>query len=207
MKTKTINIYEFKELSDQAKENVIAWYRSHLDEIDYNFNEIIDTLEKFCGLFDIKLKNFTLGNYTDIICNYNCDDIEVKGLRLRTWLINNFYSDLYKPKFLCITNGHYGAIGIGSKTKYSKVFIDNNCVLTGCCYDYDILDPIYNFIEKFDIKKDRYTTLEDLLSDCVRNYENIIEKHVEYIESDEYITENILVNEYTFNESGEREDI
>jgi hypothetical protein len=84
------------------------------------------------------------------------------------------------------------------KTRYSKIFLENSCVLTGVCYDEDILGPIYEFFDKPDDK----ITFQDLMNNCI--YSLCKSVYNEYLANckEEAIIENIEANDYYFLENG-----
>lgn len=207
MKTVTINIYNFSELSETAKQNAINNYRSQgIDQ--FYFDEIIDSVKKLADIFNLKFGR----EYTDIRTGHIDDNIlQLSGVRLYKYLINNYYTDLFKPKyircidrelhckqFICKVNKYKD--GKTSTFLYSKLKFDNCCVLTGVCYDDDILEPIYNFLKRPDSK----TTFEDLIQDIEAAIQKTFNNTEEWLNSDEFITETIEANEYEFTEDGER---
>ena len=101
-------------------------------------------------------------------------------------------------QFICKVNKYKD--GKTSTFLYSKLKFDNCCVLTGVCYDNDILEPIYNFLKRPDSK----TTFEDLIQDIEAAIQKTFNNMEEWLNSDEIITETIEANEYEFTEDGER---
>ena len=83
---------------------------------------------------------------------------------------------------------------------YSAITFENSCVLTGMCYDDDILNPIYKFIQH----PNNSTTFEELLNECIENMGKVLRTEEDYMYSPEYITEEIEANEYEFTEDGTR---
>ncbi len=77
---------------------------------------------------------------------------------------------------------------------------DNSCVLTGVCYDQDILQPIYDFLKL----PGKTTTFEDLIKDIENAISQTFRNNEEWVNSTEYITETIEANEYEFTKDGER---
>lgn len=199
MQIKTINIYEYHELSEEAKEVARDWFIDSLDETDYHFSEIIDSLKKFCEVFCIDLNDYI---FCDAYCSvgYKLDYNEIRdlrGLRLRTWLINNFYEYLYKDKFLGVVKGKFA---------YSNISKCNSCTLTGECYDHDLLHDMYLFIEDYNDDCDNWN-IYDLIATCMNNFEHRVLESIRYTKSLEYAEEMIEANGYTFTEEGIREGI
>jgi len=195
MKTVEINIYQFSELSEQAKENAIEQVRNNLS-LDYIFDEAVESLHKFADIFSIKIKQFDFleTSRNDIVFKLEDNILQLSGQRLAIYLWNNFKSDLYKGKYY----------SLWSKTEISYKHHKNGypvlndcCVLTGVCYDQDLLDPIYKFLEKpTDIN------FEELLNDCIQNLCKSVASENDYRYSDEGIIEDIESNDFEFEENG-----
>jgi hypothetical protein len=79
------------------------------------------------------------------------------------------------------------------------MFFESSCNLTGMCYDDDMMQPIYDFLE---LRTFDNTNFEDLLNSCFDAMRETLEKEEEYMYTDEYISEEILANEYEYTESG-----
>lgn len=184
---KSINIFSFSELSDSAKENALNQLRS-LDYYD-NYDEITASWDKFTEVLP--------NDYTD----YYDEIMNLSGVRLLKYLWNNYKNVLYKGRYYRVkgkvkphkrikTSGNFQAY-------YSAIQLENDCPLTGCTYDMEILDPIYSFMAKPD-----NTSFKTLIKRCTRAYEKAIEAEEEYSQSDEYLSEMAEANDYTFFESG-----
>jgi hypothetical protein len=205
MKTVEINIYQFSELSEEAKQNAIEQERNNL-HLDYIFDEATESLQKFANIFSIKFNYFDfLQTYSnDIVFKLEDNILQLSGQRLATYLWNNHKTDLYKGKYYSLwsktelsyvhhKNGHPVL-----KKRRSKIILDNSCVLTGVCYDQDLLDPIYRFLEKpTDIN------FEELLNDCIQNLCKSVESENDFRCSDEGIIEDIESNDFEFEENGD----
>ena len=74
-----------------------------------------------------------------------------------------------------------------------------NCNLTGMCYDDDMLKPIYDFLE---LRNFDTTNFEDLLNSCFDAMRKTLKDEEEYMYTDEYISEEIISNDYEFTENG-----
>jgi hypothetical protein len=59
MRTETINLYQFHELGEDAKEKALQWLRQ---AYEYPwFDECVDSLRAFCDVFGVSVKNCELG--------------------------------------------------------------------------------------------------------------------------------------------------
>jgi hypothetical protein len=207
MKTIEINLYSFDELSESAKENAINNYRQKYNyDCQFYFDEIIDSCKEVAELFEFKFGR----EYTDVRTSHIDDDIlNLSGVRLLKYIVNNYYNDLFVPKyiksinrelrcqqFICEVRKDYK--GNFYTMLYSKLKKDNSCVLTGMGYDDDILQPVYDFLKK----PDKSTTFADLLKDIENAIRKTFEDVENWVNSDEYIIDNMQANEYEFTIDG-----
>ena len=134
-------------------------------------------------------------------CRIKVEDavLELTGLRLRTWIVNNWGDELLtSPKF------YYKTLDGKSRTRHSQIQRDPGCCpLTGFCSDEDIIDPLRKFVAG-GFLKDRATTLEDLLKDCVHSWLEAFEAEYEDQQTLEYFIDMAQVNEWEFDENGNR---
>lgn len=204
MRTIRIKLYKFNELSKDAKEKAINDWRNS-DNYFY-FQEIEESVKSVIELFNLKT-----GRTLDDIRTSHIDDciLELKGVRLYKYLINNYSNDLFKPKYIKLINGiktgkqfifkvHKDHKGEPYTQIYSKNFVSDCCTLTGICYDNDILQPVYDFLKK----PESNTTFEDLIKDIENAISKCYRDTEEWINSDEYIIETIEANEYEFTQDG-----
>lgn len=203
MRTIRAKVYKFNELSNEGKEKAIERYRNK-DNYDGNFDEIEESVKKVVELFNLKTgrNDIRTGHIDDSI-------LELKGVRLYKYIVNNYWSELFTPtyiksvdrelrckQFICEVNKDYK--GNPYTMLFSKIKTDNSCVLTGVCYDNDILQPVYDFLKM----PDKTTTFADLISDIEGAITKTYSNEEEWINSDEYIQEQIEANEYEFTADG-----
>ena len=206
MRTIQTNIYEFHELSEDSKNVAIENYRrKYGGETDHIYNEAHQTVKAFHEVFRTKEGNrswldVNTGQVEDDVCN-------MQGLRLHKYILNNFYSQLYLKKKYRLTSKTRNELLRCPiiKSRYSKLSFENCCVLTGWCYDDSILEPIYQFLEKFQEKAGYYSSMDfnELMGDCFHALKKDLDSEVEAMQQDEYITENIEANNYEFTENGQ----
>lgn len=205
METIEIKIYSFDELTEVAQQNAINIFRQKQD-FSFEFDDIISSVKKLIDIFDLKTGN----EYTDLRYSHIEDNIlELSGVRLYKYILNNYGFALFKPKYLkCIDKAvnykqfickqhknHKGEIYTFLYSKHKKT---DSCVLTGVCYDDDILQPIYDFLKK----PCKLTTFEDLIQDIENAISKTFNDTEDWINSDEYITDIIEANDYEFTEDG-----
>ena len=163
-------------------------------------NENEDTLKAFENIFPIKVGDWEYGyrNFINFKMTVDYEEIEnMTGIRLLKYLWNNYRRDIYNGKYYS-TSGHYDEQGkYHYKKRYSKITLEHSCVLTGYCMDDEILQPIYDFMQKPDNR-----TFYDLINDCLHNWIFACNQELEYQNSDEAIIETIQANEYDFLENG-----
>jgi hypothetical protein len=206
MKTISINIYSFNELTETAKENAINNQRENICT-DYIYDDAHETVKKFHELFGTKEGS---KSWLDINTNnFEYNVTELKGLRLRTYIINNFGYALFKGKYYSLwskkdVSYKYHKEGYPVlKTRHSKVMFENSSVLTGVCYDESILQPIYDFIEYKNKDYYSYMNIECLMNECINSIEKDIENEIEGVNKEDYIIEDIINRELQFDEYGE----
>lgn len=191
MRTKTINAYNYDELSGTAKD--IAREKFTPEELDWG-SECWDTLKAFAALAGVKVKEFN--EYRGLV--YTLDSVEeiikdMSGIRLMKYLNNRFFDSIYKPKFI-----YAGGLSANSKTRYSKVQVSCNCPLTGFCMDMDILDPLVDAMHGKALK----STYSDVISECMWAWEKSYKAEIDYQQSEEYFKNHAEANELYFSEDG-----
>jgi len=207
MKTIQLNLYKFSELSEDAKRTAIDKYKEGGQDQLY-YDELIESIRKAVDLFGLE----TGREWTDIKTGHIDDTIlELSGVRLYKYIINNYWNELFTPKYKTmidrevnwkpyICKVHTASDG----SKYTQLFYkhqrDNDCVLTGVCYDMDILQPFYNFLER----PKKNTTYQDLINQFEHAIKKAFEDIEEWQDSDEHISETLEINEYDFTEDGKR---
>lgn len=200
MRTIEIQLYKFEELSEEAQQNAVSKWRNDT-EISFSLDEIQQSLTRFAEEFNVNIRDYSLGYNSNIDARLGHIDegiLEVKGTRLLAYLHNNYSHVLYERK-------GYGNYEKRPNGKYdykrrSRIKIINTCCpFTGVCFDEDILEPIRKFIAK----PNKYTTLENILRECVSSCEQSADRVVEYENSFEYIKDTIQANEYDFTAEGD----
>lgn len=202
MRTKTITLYSFSELSEEAQQAAIDNWRSHGFD-DVWGGEWRGSLNAFANALYITVKDWEVSPYGNSFVNFRYENSdwhylntdpaeEMTGLRLRTWLINNWLPKFAKGKYYSLKYPR-------TKYRHSRIqFEYDNCPLTGYCGDQSLIDPILKFIAK----PDKRTSLADIIGDCLHDWAKAWEADMEFQLSDEYIRETIECNDYEFNADG-----
>lgn len=189
MKEVTVKLYPFAELKEEIQEIIINERQSRIDFAEPYYYEYEETLKAFEELMGIKVKNWSVDS-----CRYNYRvEYEVyafcAGKYLWRYIMNNVWNDMFpRKKFYSYNAGYNREKKRWNKQRYSKVIREqwDNCVLTGVCYDYDILKPIADYLSK--PINDNYT-LEDLVHDCLDNFFSAWQHEIEYCNSYEGVKE------------------
>lgn len=217
MRTVRTKIYKFEELTKEAQQKAIESYRNNGLSFDFIYSDAELTVNAFCNAFKVKS-----GSHSWLDCNtsYIDDDIlNLSGLRLRKYILNNFGYILFKPKYLksggmnddfkpfhpmrkqttINTGPNKGKILV---SYYSNIFkVAQNCNLTGMCYDDDMMQPIYDFLN---LRSFDSTNFEDLLNSCFDAMRKTLKDEEDYMYTDEYIIEEINSNDYEFTKDGKQ---
>lgn len=93
----------------------------------------------------------------------------------------------------------YGDKDVQYSKKYFLDGLSEDCPFTGYCMDETLLDPIRKLKSN-----DTYAVRIELLQSCLDNWVSNFEAELEHQQTDEYIKENIICNEYEFLENGKR---
>jgi hypothetical protein len=209
MKTVQINIYQFGELSETAKNKAREWYKDLTAEEGFSWSqEAYQSIRDFCKIFGIKYISSSFSTCSEAEVSFSgIDDsiLELKGKRLIAYLWNN-HSDLIiqrKTKHFCrMSDGtkRFNCVGLNSGKYVSKCqYETSSCPITGVCFDENLLEPI-----KLAVKKGYSGTFGGLLQECIDSWVKYAEQDCEAQLSDEFVDEQILANEYQFTEDGKR---
>ena len=204
-----IKIYSFSELSEEAKETAIQDERNTQD-FDYIYDDVLETIKAFCDIFNFSVK--TRNSIFEPIIDVPFDVSNLHGQRLKTYIYNNYGNTLFKGKYYGklvdtekdgtkIEKGKAHPAGLRLVQRRSKVFKSDCCVLTGVCYDDDMLSVFYDFLKGV---KYQDLNLEELIEQAFYNLESSVNNEIEYRQSDEGIEEELTERDEEFTENGKR---
>jgi hypothetical protein len=208
MKTVTVRVFEIDELIESAAE--VAYENWRDDEANRGNpygGENYDSWKGFTLslppviVWDDRFNRFIV-NDDDWYNSYG-DKKEftlnaMRGLRLRTWLINNLIWRFEKGKFYS-TRGTYDINGKYTyKSRHSKIQMEITCPFTGYCMDDECILPILNFIKE----PNERDSLEDILNDCRASWIAAVEADDKYRISEEAFREDCDANKYQFLSNG-----
>lgn len=179
MKKVEVNLFSFEELSESAQLTVIERERYTIQEdtMDCFGYDYRATLEKFSEIFGITFLDWRVSD-----CGHSFS-FKFKN-PIYDWNWDCLYANEVSGKLLLrYLNGVYIKKAYSKKNKYVQPFDPSaDCPLTGCCYDYDILQPIVDWYKKPDYDISLYSLIEK----CLENFFQAWEDEYEYCASDEF---------------------
>ena len=207
--TTTKTIYKFDELSEEVKEEANNLRLRNGDSNPWS-DEHRESLKQFSDLFPVTIVGWQYDSCSGWInIKLNEDSLQegvsdLEGLRLRTWIMNNYGHVLYTKKTKFYTKNKDGerqmnSVGGTTFTYTSKIQEErSSCPFTGYCGDESLLDPIHKFIAN----PSSGTTLEDLMQECGNSWiaEGVSDE--ENFQSLEWFADHAEANEYEFDEDG-----
>ena len=200
MRTETITLYSFNELSERAQRR--AWEDAPNFSSDYT-QEYGETLAAFENIFDIKVYRWHVDeNHYDfayVITGTASGAPEGNPLRLARYMWNNYADYItegrYYSKVIYRENERPRVTARRSKAQFSR----ENCPLTGFCADCDILQPVIDCL-KYTYFFDSYA---ELIDECLNRFFTAWQAEIEWCSSIEHFAEICEANDYEFTETGE----
>ena len=203
MREAITKVYNFNELSDEAKEKAIETHRfDFVDEWSAENWESVKAIANACGLNiitniynDTGFANFELQEDAD---NYN-DIIVLHGSRAMAYIYNNWIMPNMKGKYYATPGKWINGAYTYTHTR-SKCTLEFSCPFTGYYMDDCLIIAYKKFCEcvrinpLFDIG-DFVDILSECVSECLQNDYN-------YSISDEHMAELLAANDYEFLENG-----
>lgn len=187
MRTEQITIYQFDELSDDAKERARNWWRRCEEADGYHWwHEAKAALDAFCDHFGVKVTDYSVGAFQPsyVTLSLNRQDTE----------FGTHHDDNRVPGLAGVRLWKYLRNQCGVDKLLAKC-----CPFTGVCFDEDLLQPIREFVARPDAR-----TYAELLNDCADSWLDAVVADDEARFDDENVDESIRCNEYEFTENGER---
>lgn len=202
MRTETIEIYSFNELSEEAQR--YAWENGsdYGGEYSLDFETI---LEAFENAFDIKVYRYSVGDYYTPTFSYTLGGAAAEApegdpLRLARYMWNNYADVITRGKYystrMKIVNGDFHNVSRRSKVLLSL----HEYALTGICWDQDILQPIIDCLKY----KRFFNDIEELFDACLTAFFTAWNADIEYCRSFEYYAEKAEFNDFEYTADGKR---
>ena len=213
MKTITLNIYQYDELSDAAKKKAVETMRETIGSMlcDSDADEYRSALKEIEKIFEIKVYDWCVGypgTYSRWRFNENSrfSDLSDNPRFLVRYLDEverycrkgRFYSSSFRK--VPVSKEH--PAGLDCTKRYSKVMFERNYCLTGTWTSAvvdDYMEKRWDYVRK-------YRTIKDFIDDMLYDFFKQWERDQEYNYDDEEIEETILANTYEFTENGTRYD-
>lgn len=200
MKEITVKLYQLEELNEDVQKKVIENWRND-DYFDATDEE--RTLEVFKNITGIRVRYEydSYNGWINFTSDIDDDIIELSGIRLMKYVVNNFFDDIHKGKYFStsrIENNKYVV-----KSRHSRIIFSRDCPLTGVCFDIDILEPMYDVLDGKHVDNVNFT-FNDMIEECLENWLKSAIAQYEYWLSEECIREEIEANGYYFTENGKR---
>lgn len=205
------NIYQYDELSAEAKEKAVDNVRETIGSMlcDFDADEYRSALKEIEKIFEIKVYDWSVG-YPGTYSRWRFNE-------------NSRFSDMSdEPKYLvryldeveryCRKGKYYSSsfrkvpvdkehpAGLAYTKRYSKVMFERNCCLTGT-WTSAVVD---DYMEKRWDYVRRHRTIEDFVDDMLYNFFKQWERDQECNYEDDAIIDTILGNDYEFTEDGMR---
>lgn len=194
MRTETITLYKFDELSDDAKKRARDRYREKQAQWGLDWHG--ETIGSLKALFDhcsgVKLTDYeiSLCSHSFLRVEFTQDEAaELHGARAMAWLENNLLADLRIP---------WSGKRRNETRKYGASYRPGQIQpgpFTGYCADDDYLDCLIKEVRAgFTLKE----SFQSLATVC----QAILQDEHDYESSDEYIDERLSDGNTEFTESG-----
>lgn len=196
--TKEVKVYQFDELSDDAKEKAREWYRDGgfdyewWDSVEYDFKEIC----KLIGITDVKIYFSGFSSQGDGACfegRYSYEKGNVKKLMEYAPLDTELHrivkelQAVQRKTFYQLT----------ATVKHSGHYYHENCT------DIRVYNADFG-CNDYDATKEQEDAIKELLRDLMRWLYRTLEKEYDYLNSNEQVDDTIRANEYEFTEDGKR---
>lgn len=201
MRTIETKVYQYDELSSEAKANAINSLRDRLSKnrIEFEADDYRFTLKKIEEIFGVKVRDWSVDGYSPTYFRFyfiNLDeDIENEPKFLLRYLNRDVlpYIDCRKTYY---AKNHYES----HKKRKSRIlsYPKYDFCITGAWTDIAVDDALNNIKESIMQGK----SAREFVSDMLDNFFNRWNKDCEYAYSDESIEDEIVVNEYEFLENG-----
>lgn len=186
MKTKTINLYQFHELTEEQQAKVLDKYRDWNDDIFESYaNDECNTLEITESGFNNPIIHYSLGYCQGDGACFDCNDFNF-DLLLKDW------QHPHKNWIINIIKTHYQGYII--KTHYANFYSHSRTRYFELSPDYI---TSYYYITKAIISAEKH--IENLRYKLAENLTDRLYEQLEWLQSDEQIKDTLIANEYYFN--------
>lgn len=193
MRTETTitKIYTFDELSDEAKEKVIAEARDSGMEI--HCDELVDCMKSAMNEMGIAIKDYSVGIDGSGYIKLDADNDDLEGARAYAYIMNNFFEGVDKKKLV------YKEWEKRRVSRLDRKDWMDNCPFSGWCYDYAVKEALDSWCN--DLREGKSPSIRDFLDELEWAY--LKELSDEYYGFDEAEARDLTEeNDYEFLEDG-----
>ena len=196
MREITVKLYEFSELSEEARRRAWMDHVDNLHEFGWD-SEYRATLDAFCKAFDVLTVEYDVNeNAFDFEFSLAYEPIYyMEPLRFARFIWNQYAHQIQRGKY-------YGKIARDGRHvfRHSKTTVEYSCPFTGFMADMAITGPVWDCIHY----KKEYTCYDQLIEDCLTAFFEEWRDGMEYETSMECFEEYCDANELEFYETGAR---
>ena len=160
MRTETTitKIYKFDELSDKAKEKVIAEARDSVMEM--SCDELVDRMKEAMLKMGIVINDYSIGIDGSGYIKLDIYEDEIEGVQAYKYITNNLFDGANKKKVV------YKDLGKRCTSRIShlerKDWMDN-CPFSGWCYDFAVKDAWESWCN--DLREGKSPSVRDFLDE------------------------------------------
>jgi hypothetical protein len=211
MRESKFNIYQYDELSAEAKEKAVDNVRETIGSMlcDFDADEYRSALKEIEKIFEIKVYDWSVGypgTYSRWRFNENS---RFSGLSDNPHFLVRYLDEVerycrkgrfYSSSFRKVPVDKEHPAGLAYTKRYSKVMFERNYCLTGT-WTSAVVDE---YMEKRWDYVRRHRTIEDFVDDMLYDFFKSWESNQECNYEDEAIIDTILGNDYEFTEDGMR---
>lgn len=191
---RTLNLFTYNELSDAAKQKAVESFRDYRSGDDFDYSEYKASLAAFADDIGITINDWSYG-LDGCTVSFDFGDLEgldtMTGARAYAWIVNNVKGLRPGPRVYYKTRevNRHGFTRNERIVKYvSGVYrADDCCNYTGVFCDENLMQPFREFLLKPDSR-----TIEDLIREAIDNYCSTLQDDLDYRESDEFLTEELI---------------
>ena len=201
MRTIETKVYQYDELSEQAKENARNYLRDKLagNRIDADADDYRNTLAEIEKIFRIKVRDWLVDGYSPTYFRFYFVNLDEDIENEPKFLLRYLNRDVL-PCIDCRETYYAKNFYKNHKIRKSRIlsYPKYNCCITGAWTDWAVDDALNNIKESIMQGKSAREFVRDMLDRFFKQWN----KDCEYACSDESIEEEIMCNEYEFLENG-----
>lgn len=190
MREFTVKLFSFEELNEEAKAKAIDDWRCKEHEYAW-IDDIQNSADAIAKAMSIKI--LFDGNCYQTSCSWETngffsdEEWDMTGARLIAWIEKRIplkvLSYDIRQKFKAL-----------SQTRYEYNLV------TGYCDDFCYQKALFELVDK--MKRGNKVNLETFFDILCEHFAKAVDREIEEQNSDEYISEHLIINEYEFYEDG-----